>query len=1777
MPALMQTLLAGLEALGVPPVAGARPAQTPRGARQGKDGLSSFLHNISRLLEHPEQAGEPWGPVLQPQPQPQQPPGDPLPRATLLHLQHVLLSLRGSWHWDALLGLLHRLRSLSGAEQPLVPQPRWRLLGSLAEALGQALVAGALGPGGAGLQSPRRTPVGHGGCSGGPGWLAWLLAPPQPWSPRDRRPAGAQALRPEPPWAPVGEARAEEPGWAMGPCGAAQRALEALRQRLARATGCGLYSHFRRRVSHVRGALVHEASLALRVPHLDGDGRCSAGTLQQLLLWGFHHNISWDARALGFAAAALPAPPPLTGCLQPVPRKAAAPRGEPSLLPPVLEAVCNDSIPGLPGISNFTVYLYCNLFNSSRGSSQRPGDLGAACSDADWYLSGGSAWAWACQEHFPAEFNATVCSNVSLRETPGPQQLLLEELCASLATSPSTFQEPTRANASLAQPLGHPQPGVPARCQDGWSGAHHLLRRLLALLPLPPGPGPAAYLLGLTSRLARCQEEPPGWVPHTNYLLRLLDLVLALSELDAAGQAAREPLSEAILLSSLMDNTSFWDSLRANASGGILQAVGRYLGQERRAAAKRELLGCFSAVLWDLLQEDEETPMLEILLQEYLQMPRENLHQLLLSAESEAMQRFLALLHRSWLTAALQVLSSREEALQSLASLLLRRFPHLTPQLFVDLSQFIPFMAVSDIMRFPPALLANETVLAALRMHSTQLTPGQKAAFARRLLQAPFLGAVPTWPLGFLHAALPLLPHLPLSSFLQLTPQQVWGLGDGWQPLRLGLVQGRHVAHSLVNRSREAGPKAAQRLGALACFLSSEELQELASLQDPRGPVEQSLLACAAAGTLPQHGRVMLALADLLRSTNLATVGPGELPVWKGVLPEMGVGFLERLSAAQLDALLPTLQPAQLTRTQAMAGDADRLCPLLPGLGPTSLAAVLALLQRQGCACLGPALPLLSAAQTAALLQALQVPAAKQGWRPPATPQCSPQCPTPPQGPRQEQPLDGWPDCLLPLVPLQLLRPGAQALRGTPRALQLPWSPQQAQLLWREVGAGTNRSHCATGALGSLAVGMSCTALQELRREDFLGALGTLYARPRSLPASLVRRRLRRAQPGPARPGGSRQRCPQRRCVQEEVLRRPPLAREELARLGPEFLMELPAKLLETLPAAALRPALDRASRRPRSLLALPPARRAALARRALRALGGGAADGEAAPAARPPPPAAAPLAAEALDALGALVGFLGRESAARLAPESLLPRLQELQDTCVAAEAAEELGRRRRAGRTGRTGPGPAVPHAALRRPPPRWRPPALQQLGRLVFLLPARSLRAVPRDLLSRATVEQLLQSQRDWDRSELGRLCRPPGPGPGPQQALVAPLVGADEPGHRAPVPSCADVRATFPAAWSAAQLAAMDPAQLQRCLGLLSQDPALRPDQLRAVLGQARRVRRDGDGAAARDTGAGLGCAGLGSCAWPWGRAGHGGCPWGCAGAGTPGSVPTPCAVCPGAVPAERWPAGSSASAAGAVQLLGSVQAPEPALALLLGRLATQLGESELRQLVLSDWWALSALGDLDGWSAGQTQAVVSSFLRQRGVRARDLVLPELVALGHLLCGLRAAEMQSLDAKELSKAAPFLGSLSLRCSEQQMEALAARLTSSAAFGPASAWGPEIFTEIGTLAAGLPDIVLSALVPEQIWALTPQAIAAIPAPKFAVVFGSAQLLTLSSAQASAVTPEQRRRLSSAQRRALASAQYEGEAAQDGQGRSGASPRSGFTLALLFCLPRSCLCAPW
>lgn len=63
--------------------------------------------------------------------------------------------------------------------------------------------------------------------------------------------------------------------------------------------------------------------------------------------------------------------------------------------------------------------------------------------------------------------------------------------------------------------------------------------------------------------------------------------------------------------------------------------------------------------------------------------------------------------------------------------------------------------------------------LAAIRDYSPGMRPEQKEALAKRLLAPELFGEVPAWSQELLWAVLPLLPHLPLENFLQLSPHQV--------------------------------------------------------------------------------------------------------------------------------------------------------------------------------------------------------------------------------------------------------------------------------------------------------------------------------------------------------------------------------------------------------------------------------------------------------------------------------------------------------------------------------------------------------------------------------------------------------------------------------------------------------------------------------------------------------------------------------------------------------------------------------------------------------------------------------------------------------------------------------------------------------------------------------------------------------------------------------------------------------------------------------------------
>ncbi|XP_054628005.1 stereocilin [Dunckerocampus dactyliophorus] len=203
---------------------------------------------------------------------------------------------------------------------------------------------------------------------------------------------------------------------------------------------------------------------------------------------------------------------------------------------------------------------------------------------------------------------------------------------------------------------------------------------------------------------------------------------------------------------------------------------------------------------------------------------------------------------------------------------------------------------------------------------------------------------------------------------------------------------------------------------------------------------------------------------------------------------------------------------------------------------------------------------------------------------------------------------------------------------------------------------------------------------------------------------------------------------------------------------------------------------------------------------------------------------------------------------------------------------------------------------------------------------------------------------------------------------------------------------------------------------------------------------------------------------------------------------------------------------------------------------LGRLALEMSPEDLSKLRLTERRSIAAMGAIGEWSTRQLAALFAATLNSTKLNPSQLDSSTLVAVGHMVCGAKATDMSSFNAVEFSKAVLWLGQLRLACSEEQLLALAGLLTHSLAFGPISSWGMDVFIEIGVLAAGLPDMAMSALVKEQIEGMSPLAISMITPDKFAVVFHQRQISMFSYEQAAAVTDAQLSALSDVQKTALA-----------------------------------------
>ncbi|XP_029987067.1 stereocilin [Sphaeramia orbicularis] len=218
-----------------------------------------------------------------------------------------------------------------------------------------------------------------------------------------------------------------------------------------------------------------------------------------------------------------------------------------------------------------------------------------------------------------------------------------------------------------------------------------------------------------------------------------------------------------------------------------------------------------------------------------------------------------------------------------------------------------------------------------------------------------------------------------------------------------------------------------------------------------------------------------------------------------------------------------------------------------------------------------------------------------------------------------------------------------------------------------------------------------------------------------------------------------------------------------------------------------------------------------------------------------------------------------------------------------------------------------------------------------------------------------------------------------------------------------------------------------------------------------------------------------------------------------------------------------------------QMYGPVSSFSQLLISQLGALAVEMTSAELSSLRLTQRRAIAALGAIPSLNVRQLEALFAAMLNSTKQIPSQIDASTFEALGYIVCGAKVTEMSSFNAVEFSKAMLWLGRLDLKCTEDQMLALVGLLSHSLAFGPISSWGTDVFIEIGILAAGLPDIAMSALVKEQIEGISPLAISKIVPEKFAVVFSAKQISMFSHDQAFAVTKEQILALNYVQKTAL------------------------------------------
>ncbi|XP_071257607.1 stereocilin [Salvelinus alpinus] len=1182
-----------------------------------------------------------------------------------------------------------------------------------------------------------------------------------------------------------------------------------------------------------------------------------------------------------------------------------------------------------------------------------------------------------CWDYDQANFVSSICTNTGLLSllTKEPYSLWVGTLC-------TTYTNYTKGN-SQGKTNSTSTDSQPCLVRD-------IVRRLnwTCSADFSPACQPGSSQTQALQLLLRCGVK---------VLQHRLEGLLTTHMASVVDQATSVTV---VLLVALEESQMMSLRVTENIRFNVLKSVVLYLEKETNFDNKRVLLQCFGKVLTSLMQTGRHGNSDGFfLIKEYFRIPLANLRAVLSAVDITTVRQILQYFSRNQGT-----LQFTDDYLGTMVSVLFQTHLVRDGSLFPELVPLLALVNPADIQSLPP-LQTNLIVRNTINSNIRSLSVEQRRAFGRWYSRALSSLNMTAGGPSFIRDTGNLIVYLPFQSFQHLSPAQLLAGMDVLLMNTLSHLQQQFVAESLIRTFRNLTVEQFRRLGNLTCLSDPKDLQVYRNTE-AFSVIQDNIRACVAQGLRGPSDMISSLFLNGSELQSPGSLSAGRVLQLASFLPWLGVDFLQKLSQSQLSPALTALASVPFTPAQASV--------IVDKVSLNNSLALPGQLQKLGSLVSGVKVETLWNLPSDILLSSLpDIALHTPGLNPSQANTITTKLWDSPE-------VTGWLDKVEPLLPstplLSVLTRASLLLTNRTLAGRQAWNTQQAKTLFKEaVKTMPNLSTETFLALGSIARGVSCTALRQLFRDK------PTFSSMRSVLAFMNKQSV---------PLHSSL----KKCIIEELYYFDFFS-ELLGEFGAQIALALPVSTIKKFPADMMDTLRKIIVKDSHHFLLLPSTKQDILVDKMVQRLG--MYTGE--------------FTEDEFRSLGIMATYVVDEVFVQLVRSFFVESLEFLREFCYNSSKRDIVAQ--------------ILQEPGTFGPVQNWTPETLNQVDRFLFFLPKETLQQIPQALMTPGRIERLFLSQRRWESGAVGALCiqgrdqveqtqlfeR--------QQFVLQNFLGFLKVGQVTPpalMPTCEKLHATQPSAWSTDSLTGMSSATFSCSLELFGQDPFFSSYQQKLLLQKTK-------------------------------------------------------------------------------EIYGAARSFSSSVITQLGRIASQLSVAELSVIRLSELSTISALGAVSTWNSRQLAVLSSSVLNSTQVGPSQLDSSTLVAMGHILCGIKDSDMRSLNAVEFSKAVLWLGRLRLSCSEEQQQALTGLLSHSLAFGPISSWGPEVFIEVGALSAGLPDMAMSSLVKEQIEGLTPLAVSLIRADKFAVVFDPAQISMFSYEQAKAVTEAQRLLLSPVQLTAM------------------------------------------